>query len=55
MVEDDFAVEVLLEGASLTMLGTLLNLDDPTTYEIANRIAAGWRIFWAMRKLLVNR
>ena len=37
------------------MLGTQLNLDDPTKYEIANRIATGWRMFWAMSKLLMNR
>ena len=55
VVKNGFAVEILPEGASLTVLGTHLNLDDPTKYEITNRIAAGWRMFWAMSKLLMNR
>ena len=54
-IEEGFEVEVLPESDGLPVLGTVLHLDDPTKHEIANRIATGWRMFWGMGKLLMNR
>ena len=54
-IEEGFEVEILLEGEGLPVLGTVLHLDDPTKHEIANRIATGWRMFWGMGKLLMNK
>jgi hypothetical protein len=51
---DGFTVEILPAGASLTILGTALALQDPTECEVRNRIASGWRLFWGMRPLLLN-
>ena len=54
-VEDGFFVEVLAPGDNLVLLGTLLNLDDVSSNEITNRIAAGWKLFWSLKRLLLNR
>ena len=54
-IEEGFAVEVLPVGIGLVVLGTVLDLEDPTKLEIENRIAVSWRMFWGMSKLLLNR
>ena len=36
------------------VLGTALTIQDVTQYEIRNRIAAGWRLYWSMKPLLLN-
>ena len=54
-LDDGFGVEVLPEGEPLTVLGTSLGLKDVTQHEIPNRIATGWRLFWALKALLLNR
>ena len=51
----DFSLEVLLDGQCLEVLGTRLSMEDPTKAEIANRMAIGWRKFWALKRLLLNR
>ena len=54
-IEDGFTVEVLQPDAKLILLGTVLNLTDVTKHEIANRIAAGWKLFRSLKLLLLNR
>ena len=49
----DFALNVLIDGACLEVLGTSLSLHDASV-EINNRIAIGWRKFWALKRLLLN-
>jgi len=36
-------------------LGTMLHLDDPTKHEIQNRNTSTCRIFWSLKRLLLNR
>ena len=36
-------------------MGTLLHPEDATKHEIRNRIASGWRMFWGMKRLLLNK
>ena len=55
VIEEGFSVEVLPEGQPLMILGTKLCLTDVTGCEIPSRIASGWRMFWAMKRLLLNR
>ena len=43
------------DGSGLKILGTCLDLLDPTGTEIENRIACGWRKFWSLSNLLLNR
>ena len=54
-VSPDFSLNVLPEGESVEVFGTDLNLQDATASEVANRIAIGWRKFWALKPLLMNR
>ena len=54
-VDEDFSVEILDEGAALNFLGTELDLHDSTAVAVQNRIDAGWRCFWSMKQLLLNR
>ena len=54
-IEDGFSVEVLKPDANLVLLGTILNLWDVSQNEITNRIAAGWKLFWSLKRLLLNR
>ena len=54
-VDEEFFVEVLDEGAALNFLGTELDLHDSTAVAVQNRIVAGWRCFWSMKQLLLNR
>jgi hypothetical protein len=54
-VEEGFAVEVLHADTHLVLLGTVLSLDDTSRHEVTNRIAAGWRMFWSMKPLLLNQ
>ena len=54
-IEEGFSVEILPYDEGLVVLGTLLHLTDPTGREIRNRVAAGWKSFWSMSRLLTNR
>ena len=54
-IEEGFSVEVLDEESNLALLGTVPSLIDVATYEIRNRIAEGWRMFWSMKPLLLNQ
>ena len=54
-IAEGFSIEVLPPGENLELLGTALSLVDPTGEEITNRIAVGWRKFWAMKHLLLNK
>ena len=54
-LDAEMSVEVLAVGEPLTILGTALALSDTTQQEIPNRIATGWRLFWSMKQLLLNR
>jgi hypothetical protein len=53
-IDEDFALDVLPEGEGLKILGTILTPADVTANEIQNRVAAGWKLFWSMKGLLVN-
>ena len=44
-----------LHEGCLPALGTILSLEDVTGNEIPNRIGIGWRKFWALKCLLLNR
>lgn len=54
-LEQAFSLSVLAEGEGLELLGTKLSLQDVTKDEVHHRIAVGWRKFWAMRRLLLNK
>ena len=54
-LEPGFSIEVLPEREPLKVLGTALAPRDVTEHEIANRIASGWRLFWSLKSLLLNR
>jgi len=54
-LDDGFSVDFLPEGECLTVLGTSLALQDVTQHEIRTRVSAGWRLFWSMKPLLLNR
>ena len=49
-IDEDLSVEIIDAGSNLTLLGTVLNLTDVTEHEIENRIAAGWKLFWALKR-----
>ena len=53
-LEAGFSVEILGPDESLTLLGTVLNLADPTEKELEHRLASSWRLFWGMKPLLLN-
>ena len=36
------------------VLGTALTMQGCTQFEVRNRVAAGWRLFWSMKALLLN-
>jgi hypothetical protein len=52
---DGFSINILEAGESLELLGTMLNLEESTGYEITHRIASAWRVFWRLKSLLLNR
>ena len=54
-IEDGFSLHVLPAGDAVEVLGTVLTLEDTTRTEIDHRIAAAWRKFWALKRLLLNR
>ena len=54
VIEEGFSVEVLDSDSNLVLLGTVLGLMDCTRHEIVNRIAAGWKLFWSMKPVLLN-
>ena len=54
-VDPDFSINILPEGEAIKVLGTLLDVHDPTKTEILNRISTEWRMFWGMSRLLLNR
>lgn len=39
---------------NLGLLGTILSLNDVTRQEINNRIEAGWKMFWGLKRVLLN-
>ena len=49
------AIEVLLNGSCLTILGTQLTLETGTAREVQSRISKGWKMFFALKSLLCNR
>jgi hypothetical protein len=48
-LDGDFSVTFLAKDENIVVLGTSLALQDATQHEIRNRVAAGWRLFWAMK------
>ena len=54
-LDEHFSITVLPEGEAIKVLGTMVDVTDPTRTEILNRIASGWRCFWSLSKLLLNR
>jgi hypothetical protein len=54
-IDEGFSVEVVPNEEGFKFLGTMLKLDDVTRHEINHRIAAGWRMFWGMKRLLLNK
>jgi hypothetical protein len=54
-IEDGFLLDILPEGKGLQVLGIVLSLWDATQTEIPNRVASGWKLFWKMKPLLLNR
>ena len=54
-IDDSFSVEVVPAEEGFKLLGTMVHLDDVTKHETNNRIAADWRIFWGMKRMLLNR
>ena len=54
-IENGFAVEVIDADSTLTLLGTALSLSDATQNEVNNRIAAGWKTFCGLKRVLVNQ
>ena len=54
-LSDEFSIVFLSEAECLTVLGTSLALENASQHEVRHRIAAGWRSFWAMKSLLLNR
>ena len=55
VIEEGFSVEILAEESVLVLLGTVLSLTDTTKHEIDNRLAAGWKLFWGMKRVLLNK
>jgi hypothetical protein len=55
VIDDSFSVEVVPAEEGFKLLGTMLHLDDLSKREIVNRIASGWRMFWSMKRLLLNK
>ena len=51
----NFCIDVLKEGEHLELLGTVVSLEDVTGAEIENRVVAGWRKFWDLKRLLLNK
>jgi hypothetical protein len=54
VIEDGFSVDVLNVDSHLTLLGTVLSLTDINDEEINNRLAAGWKLFWGLKRMLLN-
>ena len=54
-LDDDFSVEFVPEHNGIKVLGTILSLTDATKVEVTNRIATGWRAFWSLKRMLLNR
>ena len=54
-IEEGLTIEILPRAADLSVLGTVLSLSDATGAEMENRIAAAWRMFWGMSRLLLNK
>ena len=55
VIEDGFLVKVLDADSDLILLGTILGLRDVTEKEIINRIASGWKMFWSLKRVLLNQ
>ena len=55
IIDENLSVEILDADSNLTLLGTILNLTDATQHEVENRIAAGWKLFWGLKRVLLNK
>ena len=54
-IEEGFEIDVVPAEVGFKLLGTMLHLTDTTRYEIHHRIASAWKLFWSMKRLLLNR
>ena len=54
-IDDSFTVDVAPAEDGFELLGTMVHLDDVTKHDISNRITAGWRMFWGMKRILLSR
>ena len=52
---EGFSINFLPQDKPLVVLGTCLAPQDVTQHEVRNRIAAGWRLFWSMKALLLHQ
>ena len=46
---------MLAPGSHFLLLGTLLEVGEAGQTEIENRIASGWKLFWSLKLMLLNR
>ena len=54
-IEEGLVVEILPAGSGLKLLGTVLTLQGVTPAEIPNGVTAGWKMFWASKRILQNQ
>ena len=54
-IDEHFSISELPEGETIKVLGTIVDVADPTRTEILNRIASGWRCSGDLSTLLLNR
>ena len=54
-LDDGSSVKFLLNDTWIKVLGTILSLTDATKVEVTNRMASGWRSFWSLKRMLLNR
>ena len=55
MDEQQFFSRHLYCFEPLTVLGTTLALQDTSQVDVRNRVASGWRFFWAMKSMLLHK
>ena len=54
-MSDELSINFLPEGEPLTVLGTTLALQDTSQVEVRNRVASGWRLFWALKSMFLHK
>ena len=54
-IENGLSVDILEDGHRLRILGTTLAMEYVTPADIQNRLASGWKLFWAMKPILLER